>query len=196
MTKVAVVYHSASGHTEKMAKAVFKGVQSVEGVEAFLCKIDGADIVEGRWKNKEVISILNDADGIIFGSPTYMGNVSAQMKAFMDATGRSYYTRAWQDKVGGAFTVAGGPSGDRFNTLVAMATYAMQLGMVWVGMGDIPYTNDQGINRLSSYFGASAQAMTEPVEELPNAEDLLSGEVLGARVAEKTLQFSRGRDAA
>lgn len=194
MTKVAVVYHSASGHTEKMAQAVHQGVLSVEGIESTLLSVEGKDIVEGRWKNRETLAVLNEADAIIFGSPTYMGSVSAQMKSFMDATGKTYYTRAWKDKIASAFTVAGGPSGDRFNTLVTFATYSMQLGMIWVGMGEIPYTNDEGINRLSSYFGASAQAMTEPVDDLPNAQDLKTGEVLGARVAEKTLQFVRGRD--
>lgn len=189
MAKVVVVYHSGTGHTDKMAQAVFQGVAAVEGVEASIYAIKGEDIQEGRWKNKEIIQALNAADGIIFGSPTYMGTVSAQMKAFMDATGQCYVTRKWVNKVAGAFTVAGSPSGDRFNTLTSMATYAMQLGMIWVGMKETPFTNKEGINRLGVYWGAAGQAMHEPVEEKPNEQDLKTGHHLGQRVAEVTLQL-------
>lgn len=194
MAQIVVVYHSGTGHTAKMAQAVYQGVCSVEGIEATLCAIEGKDIQEGRWKNREVIQALNAADAIIFGSPTYMGTVSAQMKAFMDATGQGYITRKWENKIAAGFSVGGSPSGDRFNTLVSFATYAMQLGMIWVGMKEIPFDNDQGINRLGSYWGAAAQAMNEPVEEKPNQADLKTGECLGVRVATVTQQFVQGKN--
>lgn len=182
MTKVTVVYHSGTGHTGKMAEAVHAGASSIDDVEAQLIAIDGKDIVDGRWKNDKVMEILDRSDAIIFGSPTYMGCVSGQMKSFLDATADRYFSRAWVDKVASAFTVSAGPSGDKLNALTTMAICAMQQGMIWIGQDQTPF-NDKGINRLSFYFGAAGQAMQEPPEEAPNDQDKETGRLLGIRVA-------------
>lgn len=182
MTTVCIVYHSGTGHTQKMAEAVQAGVVSVNNVQANLIEIDGKDIVEGRWKNDEVMASLASADAIIFGSPTYMGCVSGQMKSFLDATVEPYFSRAWVNKVASGFTVSGGPSGDKLNTLMTFAICAMQLGMIWVGLEETPF-NDNGINRLSFYFGAAGQALQESPEEAPNEQDKQTGKLLGVRVA-------------
>ena len=52
MVKVSVIYHSGTGHTKKMAEAVYEGTASVDGVEAELISIEGRDIIEGRWKRR------------------------------------------------------------------------------------------------------------------------------------------------
>ncbi len=192
MTTVAIIYHSGTGHTEKMAEAVAKGASSVQGIDVKLLAITPEQIVGGRWKDETVIQQLDTADAIIFGSPTYMGSVSGQFKAFADATGQKYFSRAWQDKIAAGFTVSGGLSGDKLNTLITMSVLAAQLGMIWVGLGETQYTNDQGINRLGGHLGAMGQALQEPVDVTPNAEDKLTGESLGKRVAEITKRFSHG----
>ena len=185
MTTVTIVYHSGMGHTTKMAEAVLKGAEAVEGVTAKSIQIDGKDITEGRWKNDEVIKLLGESNGIIFGSPTYMGSVSGQMECFLDGTSAQWMGQAWKDKVAGGFSVSGGPSGDKFNTLVRFTTFAMQQGMIWVGLGALP--NDDGLNRLSFYLGAGAQAGgQESPEDAPNEADRKTGEALGRRVAEIT----------
>ncbi len=48
--------------------------------------IERKDIIGGRWKNGEVLAQLDASDGIIFGSPTYMGSVAGRMESFLDAT--------------------------------------------------------------------------------------------------------------
>lgn len=78
------------------------------------------------------------ADAVVFGSPTYMGTVSAPMKAFMDASVKPWSGQAWRDKIAAGFTVSGSPSGDKFNTLMTLAVFAAQHGMVWVGTGMLP----------------------------------------------------------
>lgn len=128
---------------------------------------------------------LESSDAIIFGSPTYMGCVSGQMKSFLDATAEPYFSRTWVDKVASGFSVSGGPSGDKLNTLMTFSTCAMQLGIIWVGLEETPF-NDSGINRLSFYFGAAGQALEEPVEDAPNAQDKDTGKLLGLRVAKIT----------
>ena len=95
--------------------------------------------------------------------------------------------QSWKDKVASGFTVSGGPSGDKFKTLVRFATLAMQQGMIWVGLGLLP--DADGLNRLSFYFGAGGQAQQEPPEEAPNEVDKKTGELLGRRVAEVTTKL-------
>ena len=148
MTTVSVVYHSGMGHTQKMAEAVAKGAAEVDGVQVNLISIDGKDITDGRWKNDDTLRQLDGSDGMIFGSPTYMGSVSGQMECFFDATAERWMAQSWRDKVAGGFSVSGGPSGDKFNALVRFATLAMQQGMIWVGLGMNPTSG--GRNRLES----------------------------------------------
>ncbi len=190
-TNLTVLYFSGTGHTAKMAEAVHRGAAAVQDVAAALIGLRNEDIVAGRWKNDETLARLDASDAVIFGTPTYMGGPASQFKAFADATSERWFQRAWLNKLAAGFTVSGGPSGDKFNTLVYLFTFAMQHGMVWVGLGETPF-NDQGINRLGAYGGAMGQALMEPPEEAPNAADKLTGEMLGKRVAEVAVRWRRG----
>ncbi len=185
MITVSVVFHSGMGHTQKMAEAVAKGAGEVAGVTVSLIPIEGKDIANGRWKNEAVLKQLDASEAIVFGSPTYMGSVSGQMETFIDGTSERWLSQAWNGKVAAGFTVSGGPSGDKFNTLVRLATLAMQHGMIWVGLGLLS-SSDNGLNRLGFYFGAGGQAGQEPPDVAPNEMDKKTGEALGRRVAEVT----------
>ncbi|MCB1838885.1 MAG: flavodoxin family protein [Alphaproteobacteria bacterium] len=175
---ISIVYHSGSGHTAEMARAVAKGVASVRGVSVTQHRILDQDFKGSRWLNEEVLKQLDESDAIILGSPTYMGSVSAQLKAFMDATSSRCSQRSWVNKIAAAFTVSAHPSGDKLNMLIACSVFAMQHGMIWVGVAD-------GSN-LGIFFGASGCAIQEPPSEKPSAEDKLTGEMLGRRVANLT----------
>lgn len=172
---VSIVYHSGSGHTAEMADAVAKGVLSVGGVSVARHRIVDEDFKGSRWLNEEVLAQLDESDAIVFGSPTYMGSVSAQLKAFMDATSSRCAQRRWVDKVAAAFTVSAHPSGDKLNALVTCSVFAMQHGMIWVGVADG--------SRLGIFLGAAGLAIHEPPSEMPSAEDKSTGEMLGRRVA-------------
>jgi NAD(P)H dehydrogenase (quinone) len=190
MSTVSTIYFSGFGHTAKMAEAVHKGLASVAGVKANLIAIKGEDIVKGRYQNESVLAQLDACDAIIFGSPTYMGGPSAQFKALADATAERWLRSAWRDKLGAGFTVSGGPSGDKLSTLHYFFTLAMQHGMIWIGLPDLPL-NDKGINRLSSYSGVMGQAGQESPDVAPNDADKLTGEVLGRRVATFSVKFAK-----
>jgi NAD(P)H dehydrogenase (quinone) len=182
MTTVSIIYFSGSGHTAKLAEAVAKGAASVAGVQANLISINGDDIAKGRYQNEAVLAQLDAGDAIIFGTPTYMGGPAAQFKAFADATGGKWFTGAWRDKLAAGFTVSSSPSGDKQGTLQYLITLAMQHGMGWVGLGEMPM-QPNGANRLGSFSGAMAQAGFDSPEVAPNAEDKMTGELLGRRVA-------------
>lgn len=183
MPTLSVIYFSGSGHTTRMAEAVHKGAASVPGVSTHLLAISGDDIVKGRYSNDQVFSKLDASDAIIFGSPTYMGGPAAQFKAFADATGAKWFASAWRNKIASGFSVSSSPAGDKFSTLQYFHTLAMQHGMIWVGLGEMPMQAN-GVNRLGSFAGATAQAGQEPSDIAPSAEDKLTGEILGKRVAE------------
>jgi NAD(P)H dehydrogenase (quinone) len=180
MTKLAVVYHSGYGHTEKQAKAVAQGAGKVAGVEVTLLNTDEA---QQQWE------LLKSVDAIIFGSPTYMGSASAQFKAFMDASSKAWYTRDWQDKVAAGFTTSASQSGDKLNTLVQLTIFAAQHGMIWVGQDLLPGNNSStgsvnDLNRLGSFMGAMAQANSDQGADVaPIESDLRTAEHLGERVA-------------
>lgn len=183
MPTVSILYFSGSGHTTKLAEAVARGAGSLAGITAQLIAIKGEDIVQGRYKKDAVIARLDASDAIIFGSPTYMGGPAAQFKAFADATVGSWFQQKWRDKIASGFTVSGAPSGDKLNTLQYFHLLAMEHGMIWVGTGEMP-GQPNGVNRLGSWVGVMGLAQPEQSTEVaPNAEDKLSGERLGQRVA-------------
>jgi NAD(P)H dehydrogenase (quinone) len=190
MPIVTVIYFTGTGHTAKLAEAVQKGAASVAGVTTQIISISGDDITKGRYHNDAVMAQIDASDAVIFGSPTYMGGPAAQFKAFADATGGKWYTNAWKDKLAAGFTVSNGASGDKLSTLHYFFTLAMQLGMVWIGLPELPM-NDRGINRLSSYSGVMAQAGQESPDVAPNAADKLTGELLGQRVAEFAVRLKK-----
>jgi NAD(P)H dehydrogenase (quinone) len=188
MSTVSVIYHSGGGHTAKLAEAVAKGAASVAGIKVNTIAISGKDIIEGRYKNDGVLAQLDASDAIIFGSPTYMGGPSGQFKTFADATGGAWYGQKWKDKIASGFSVSSSPAGDKFSTLQYFNTLAMQHSMVWVGLGEMPM-QPNGVNRLGSFAGATAQAGQESPDVAPNEADKLTGEVLGRRVAQATKRW-------
>jgi NAD(P)H dehydrogenase (quinone) len=125
--KVVVVYHSGYGHTVKIAEAVAKGAAMVEGAIVSLIEAEEAPT---RW------DILDEADAIIMGAPTYMGSLSAPFKAFMDATSHlQYVQKRWANKVAAGFTNGASRGGDKQNSLVQLMTFAAQHQMHWVNLG-------------------------------------------------------------
>ncbi len=180
MTRIAIVYHSGYGHTKVVAEQVQAGAGSVPGTQATLIPVEE---VESHW------TTLEAADAIVFGSPTYMGNVSGPFKTFMDTSSKAWLEQKWKDKLAAGFTISGSPSGDKLNTLQSLMIFAMQHGMVWVGNAEMPY-NEEGINRLGSFTGVMAQAGQVAPEVEPNAADRKSAERLGQRIAEASARWA------
>jgi NAD(P)H dehydrogenase (quinone) len=187
--KVSIVYFSATGHTHLMAEHVAKGVQTVAGTEVELVRVNGKDIIEGRYKNKETIDNLVKSDAIIFGSPTYMGNVAAQLKAFIDALSEHWFTQALKDKIAGGFTHSSSPYGDKGSTFAYLKVLADQLGMLWVGNGVHAHylTGDEReVNRFSFSSGPAGQTFMGAEKPVLNDGDAITAELYGARIAKFT----------
>ena len=186
--KVVVVYHSGYGHTKVQAEAVRRGAAAINGVETSL--IDTGNY-EQHWDT------LDDADAIIFGAPTYMAGASAPFKAFLDATSSRWGEQRWKDKLAAGFTNSAGHSGDKLNTLQQFSLFAMQHGMIWVGLGLLPGNHtsqgsSEDLNRLAGFLGAMAQSNADqPADIAPPLADRLTAEHLGARVALAALRWQQ-----
>lgn len=185
MTVVAIVYHSATGRTKSLAEAVASGAGEIDGTVVH-CLSVGDDAARTH-------AILATADAIVLGCPTYMGSVSAQFKAFMDGTSATWALQGWRDKLAAGFTHSAAPSGDKLGTLVQLAIFAAQHGMIWVGLGLPPTyggvsTPSEDTNRLGSHLGAMAQS--RPGAGVVPEGDLETAKILGRRVAEAAKRWS------
>jgi NAD(P)H dehydrogenase (quinone) len=189
MSNIAIIYHSGFGHTRVQAEAVMDGASEVSGAKATLISVEQ---YEAQWDK------LDEADAIIFGSPTYMAGPSSQFKVFLDATSARWADQRWKDKLAAGFTNSAGMNGDKLNTLQQFSLFAMQHGMIWVGLGLLPgnhtSTGSEGdLNRLASFLGAMAQSNADQGADIvPGASDRETARYLGRRVAEASLRWRTG----
>lgn len=180
MKKLAIIYHSAHGHTEHIATHVYEGAKSVPNTEAYLLKAE--DLTQTPDE-------LLKYDGYILGSPTYLGGVSGPFKMFMDATGRLWRTQQLNGKLAAGFTVSSLPSGDKQSTLMSMFVFCMQHGMLWIGNPILPEQHigvpyDEAANRLGSWSGLMAQAgHSAPADSFP-AGDIKTARMFGKNFSE------------
>ncbi|WP_085318333.1 NAD(P)H-dependent oxidoreductase [Derxia lacustris] len=183
MASIAVVYFSGYGHTAKVAEAVAAGAAQVEGATVELIAVDA----EGNLTDAQFAS-LTAADAIVFGAPTYMGNVPWQFKKFADASSKLWYTRAWENKIAGGFTNSASFNGDKAATLSWLITFALQHGMVWVGSSILPANSSKAVrddlNRLGSFAGVMTQSDSDlGADVVPPKGDLATAEAYGKRIA-------------
>jgi NAD(P)H dehydrogenase (quinone) len=119
MAEVLVIYHSRTGNTAKMAEAVGEGVKS-SGAVVSLKKVGDVSLND-----------LKVADGIIIGSPTYYGQMAAEIKKLFDDS--SPVRGQLENKVGAAFTSSGSPDGGNQTTLLSILEALLIHSMIVVG---------------------------------------------------------------
>ncbi|WP_300576229.1 NAD(P)H:quinone oxidoreductase [Phenylobacterium sp.] len=192
MTKVLVLYYSAYGHIETMAKAVAEGAREV-GVQVDIKRVP--DLVPeevakaAHYKLDQeapVASIqdLADYDAIIVGVGTRFGRMASQMANFLDQAGGLWASGALNGKVGGAFTATATQHGGQETTLFSLITNLMHFGLVVVGM-DYGY---QAQMRLDEVTGGSPYGATTITggdgSRQPSQTELDGARYQGRRIAE------------
>ncbi len=186
MVNIVVIYHSGYGHTKNQAEAVLSGVLAIAGINGKLIAISAeGEITESDWQ------LLDEADAIIFGSPTYMGMVSWQFKKFADQSSKRWVNQIWKNKIAAGFTNSASMNGDKHSTLHYLITLAMQHSMLWVGTGMMPSNTKAAqrndINYLAGFAGLLAQSPADAsAEEAPPSGDIETAKLFGQRVAETT----------
>jgi NAD(P)H dehydrogenase (quinone) len=167
MAKVLILYYSAYGHIERMAEAVAEGVRQV-GAEAVIKRVP--ELVPEEVARKSgykldqkapiaTVSELAQYDAIIFGTGTRYGNMTAQMKNFLDQTGALWVSGALVGKIGSVFSSSATQHGGQESTILTFHPVLLHLGMIVVGL---PYAfqGQMGVSEVmgNSPYGASTIA--------------------------------------
>lgn len=143
MTKILVLYHSMYGHIETMAQQVAEGASSVAGVEVTIKRVpetmpeEAFKAAGGKTDQAAPIASaaeLGNYDAIIFGTPTRFGNMSGQMRNFLDQTGGLWAKGVLAGKVASVFTSTGTGGGQEM-TITSTWTTLAHHGMVIVPIG-------------------------------------------------------------
>lgn len=186
MKKIAVIYHSAHGHTQHIAGHIAAGARTAQGVDVHL--LQAQDLAREP-------DLLAGYDGFVFGSPTYLGGVSGPFKSFMDATGGLWKRQQLKGRLAAGFTVSSLPAGDKQSTLLSMFVFAMQHGMLWVGNAILPEQHsgvpyEEAANRLGSWSGLMAQAGHSAPAGSFAPGDIKTARMFGANIAQALLRMS------
>lgn len=174
--KAAIVFHSVCGNTYLVAR-VFEQALIAAGHQVSLLRVEDRDWVEKPGTPDTALAVFSAmralpvaraddllvSDVILMGCPVYFGNVSAQMKAFMDSTGGLWYQGKLVGRKFAAFVSAGNAEGGGDLALSALHLYAKYMGMlslplpvsVLLGMnanplGIVQYSNGQLASEIDS----------------------------------------------
>ena len=191
MAKILVLYHSMYGHIESMAEAVESGAKSVSGSDVTIKRVpetmpkDAFENAGGKTMQEAEIAEpaeLPEYDAIIFGTPTRFGNMSGQMRNFLDRTGGLWAQGALAGKIASVFTSTGTGGGDE-TTITSTWTTLAHHGMVIVPLG---YTHG-GVADISEVgggtpYGASTIAGPDGSRQ-PTEKELAIAKFQGEQVA-------------
>ena len=195
MSKVLVLYYSMYGHVETMANAVAEGVRSVEGAEVTIKRVpelmpeEVARKAGAKLDQTAPIATVDELpnyDAIIFGTPTRFGNMCAQMRNFLDQTGRLWLSGSLIGKVGSVFTSTATQHGGQETTITSFHTTLLHHGMIIVG---VPYSCREIMNLSEitggSPYGASTLAGGDGSRQ-PSENELTIARFQGNHVAKVT----------
>ena len=192
MTKVLVLYYSAYGHIEQMAYAAAEGAKSA-GAQVDVKRVpelvpeDVARKSGFKLDQKAPIATvdeLSNYDAIIFGSGTRFGNVTSQLRNFMDQTGSLWMSGALVGKVGSVITSSATQHGGQESTILTFIPTLLHQGMIVVGL---PYAfqGQMGLDEIKggSPYGASTITGGDGSRQ-PSAVELEAARYQGRHVAE------------
>jgi NAD(P)H dehydrogenase (quinone) len=200
MAKILVLYHSIYGHIEQMAHAEAEGAREVPGTAVVVKRVPELMTEEalrnagGKANQTAPVATpgeLADYDAIIFGTPTRFGNMSGQMRNFLDQTGGLWMSGALIGKVGSVFTSSGTQHGGQESTILTFHPTLLHLGMVVVGL---PYSEQQqmGLDEIKggSPYGASTIVGAQG-ERNPSNQELSMARSQGRHVATVATKLAR-----
>jgi len=191
MATVLILYYSMYGHVETMAKAVAEGARSVAGVGVTIKRVpeviseDAARKAGAKLDQEAPIATVDELpnyDAIIFGTPTRFGNMCAQMRNFLDQTGKHWMSGALIGKVGSVFTSTATQHGGQETTITTFHTTLLHQGMIIVG---VPYSCQPLLNMKEitggSPYGAGTLANTDGSRQ-PSENELTIARFQGEHV--------------
>ncbi|HLU15841.1 MAG TPA: NAD(P)H:quinone oxidoreductase [Burkholderiaceae bacterium] len=192
MAKVLVLYYSSYGHIETMAYAVAEGARET-GAEVQVKRVPELvpdDVARNSGYKLDqpapvaTVQELPDYDAIIFGTGTRYGNMTAQMKNFLDQTGSLWASGALVGKVGSVFSSSATQHGGQESTILTFHPVLLHLGFIVVGL---PYSfqGQMGVSEVmgGTPYGASTIADGDGSRQ-PSAIELEGARFQGRHVAQ------------
>lgn len=190
MPEVLVVYYSRKGATEALAREVCQGIDAVKGMAARLRTVPEvsaahtavADEIPASGPPFATPADIAECAGLVMGSPTNFGNMSAPLKYFLDGTVGEWFGGAAVGKPAGVFASTSSLHGGQESTLLSMMLPLLHHGMLIAG---IPYTEDALTTTTTggTPYGATHVSWNRQPDELSDEEKILA-RALGRRVAE------------
>jgi len=200
MTKILVLYYSSYGHIEKMAYAAAEGVKSAnaDAVVKRVPELVPEDVArKSGYKLDQpapiaTIDELPSYDGVMFGTGTRFGNMTAQMKNFLDQAGGLWMNDSLVGKVGSVFTSSATQHGGQESTILTFHPVLLHLGFVIVGL---PYAfkGQMGVDEVmgNSPYGASTITGGDGSRQ-PSEVELAGVRYQGRHVAEIASRLAAG----
>jgi NAD(P)H dehydrogenase (quinone) len=192
MAKVLVLYYSYYGHIEAMATAVAQGAREVAGATVDVKRVPETVPPEifqasgGKANQPAPIAQpaeLANYDAILFGTPTRFGNMSGQMRNFLDQTGALWMSGALVGKVGSVFASSATQHGGQESTILTFHPTLLHQGMIVVGL---PYAEQRqmGLDEIKggTPYGATTIAGGQG-ERMPSEQELAMARFQGKHVA-------------
>ncbi len=202
MTRILVLYHSIHGHVARMAQAVADGAREFADARVTVKRVPETMSEEALKKigaqfdqPAPVASVdeLPQYDAFIFGTPTRYGNMSGQMRSFLDQTGALWTQGALVGKVAGVFTSTATQHGGQESTLLTFFPTLLHHGLIIVGL---PYSCQQqiGLDQIKggSPYGASTIAGNDG-SRWPSEQELAMARFQGRHIAEVAARQAAGR---
>lgn len=190
MSDILVLYYSRYGATEAMAREVCQGVDSVKGMAARLRTVPPVSAVSEAVESPipesgppyVTTNDLAECSGMVMGSPTRFGNMSAALKCFLDTTGGDWIKGTLSGKPAGVFTSTSTLHGGAETTLLTMVIPLLHHGMLYVGL---PYSEEKLSTTTTggSVYGATHITWGRDPDTLSDDEKTLA-RALGKRVAQ------------
>ncbi|WP_223789902.1 NAD(P)H:quinone oxidoreductase [Marinicella meishanensis] len=173
MTRILILYYSKHGNTQRMARLMARGVESIDGCEAVLRTVE-SDLPDAEAPNDVLVTEQDmiDCDGMVLGSPSYFGNMASPLKKFIDTTGNLWFSAAMEGKPGSVFCTASSLHGGQETTLMNMMVPLLHFGMLIMGL---PYSEKSLLYTQSggSPYGATHWADFESNRDIDKNEKQL-----------------------
>lgn len=200
---ISIIFYSMYGHVYQMAEAVSEGVSSVDNADPKVYQVPELMSEEvlrdsGAWDAKQAFDhipeakpeVLEESDAVIFGTPTRFGMMAAQMRQFLDQTGKQWAEGALTGKVGSVFASVGGQHGGHETTIRSFQTTLLHHGMAVVG---VPYFEDR-LNEVDEVSGGTPYGATTVAGptggRTPSKNELEIAKTQGVHVAKTALKLS------
>ena len=199
--KILIIYYSMYGNTFEMAKKIADGAKSVNNAKVYIKQVlellpkevieNNESVRNAKEKQKNIpiatVQELPEYDAIIWGTPTRYGNMSSQMKNFIDQTSSLWLKGELENKITGVFVSTASLHGGQESTILNFMTTLIHFGMIIAG---VPYSVPELLTTKTGGSPYGPGHVAGANSDLPLSDDEAQiCFVFGKRIADITKKF-------